>query len=320
MTIAVVFPGQGSQHVGMGLALATERPEARDVFDVVDRAVGDAPPLSALCFEGPEASLTLTRNAQPAILAASVAAWRALRARAPSLAPAFFAGHSLGEYSALVATGALDLASAARLLRVRGDAMQSAVAPGVGAMAALMLVDVATAGAICDEARQELPGRVVSLANFNSPGQIVVAGHADAVARVCALADAHRGKAMMLKVSAPFHCALMAPAAEALDAALRAVTFGPFAAPVVANVDAAPNADPSRVRDLLVRQVAGTVRWSECVEAMVAAGVTTFLEVGPGRVLAGLIKRIHKPATVLSVSDPATLDAAVSALAAQGVT
>ncbi len=313
MSLALVFPGQGSQSVGMGRAMADACPEAREVFARVDSALGgDA--LSTLCFEGPEDALTLTANAQPAILAASLACLAALRARLPSLSPSHLAGHSLGEYSALVASGALALEDAARLVRLRGEAMQSAVAPGVGAMTASLLLDDDAVEAVCAEVRAELPGRALSTANVNAPGQVVIAGHADAVARAAELIESRGGKAMSLKVSAPFHCALMEPAARALDAALAGVSVGPLSAPVVSNVEASPNADPSRVRALLVRQVTGAVRWREGVARMVAEGVDTFVEVGPGRVLSGLIKRTHRPARVFSVGDPEGLDAAVAAL------
>lgn len=321
MSVALVFPGQGAQSVGMGRDLAEHSPAARAVFDLVDGSLaGDARPLSTLCFDGPEPELTLTANTQPAILAVSVACLGALREALPSLAPAFYAGHSLGEYSALVASGALRLDDAARLLRLRGRAMQDAVAPGVGAMSAIVMLDLPAVRALCDEAMSELPGLVVQPANDNAPGQVVVAGHAEAVARVNALADARRGRGVPLKVSAPFHCALMNPAASRLEDALRGVTLSALSAPIVANVDAAVTADTSRVPSLLVQQVAGLVRWRESVEAMVAAGVTTFVEVGPGRVLSGLIKRIHKGARTLSVSDRATLDETVAALSKDGAT
>ena len=307
MSVALVFPGQGAQSVGMGRDLAGHSPAARAVFDLVDGSLaGDARPLSTLCFDGPESELTLTANTQPAILAVSVACLGALREALPSLAPAFYAGHSLGEYSALVASGALRLDDAARLLRPRGRAMQDAVAPGVGAMSAIVMLDLPAVRALCDEAMSELPGLVVQPANDNAPGQVVVAGHAEAVARVNALADARRGRGVPLKVSAPFHCALMSPAASRLEDALRAVTLSALSAPIVANVDAAVTSDASRVPSLLVQQVAGLVRWRESVEAMLAAGVTTFVEVGPGRVLSGLIKRIHKGARTLAVSDRAS--------------
>ena len=319
MSVALVFPGQGAQAVGMGRDLAEHVPAARAVFDLVDGSLADdARPLSALCFDGPESELTLTTNTQPAILAASVACLRALQSALPSLRPAFFAGHSLGEYTALVAAGALRLDDAARLLRLRGRAMQDAVAPGVGAMSAVVMLDVATVRGLCEEASAALPGLVVQAANDNAPGQVVVAGHAEAVARVNALADERRGRGMPLKVSAPFHCALMAPAAGRLEEALRAITWSPLAVPIVANVDAAVTTDAALVPSLLVRQVAGVVRWRESVEVMVAAGVTTFVEVGPGRVLSGLIKRIHRGARTLAVSDRASLDATVAALMQDG--
>ena len=314
MRVAFVFPGQGAQEVGMGRALTGQYPEARAVFDAVDRALAADPvPLSTLCFEGPAEALTLTANTQPAILATSVACLAALRARLPSLAPAILAGHSLGEYSALVASGALPLDVAARLLRLRGTAMQEAVPPGVGAMAAVIGLDDDVVVGLCEEAARET-GRVVQAANFNCPGQVVAAGHADAVARLRERVAERGGKSMPVQVSAPFHCALMEPAAARLAAALAAISPSPLGVSVVANVDGAPYGDASRVRELLVRQVAGAVRWSDCVRAMLEAGVDTFVELGPGRVLAGLIKRVQRGARVHSVSDPASLDAAVAAL------
>lgn len=315
MTLALVFPGQGVQEVGMGGALAGRYPEARAVFEAADAALPDDPiPLSRLCFEGPEETLTLTANTQPAVLTTSLACLAALRARVPSLAPAFYAGHSLGEYTALVAAGSLDLAAALRLLRVRGQAMQDAVAPGVGAMAAILMLDDATVDALCAEARAALPGQVVQAANRNTPGQVVVAGHAEAVDLVGRMADQRKGKPIPLKVSAPFHCALMEPAAARLAEALASVRFGPLAVPVVTNVEAAPNSDPARVPELLVRQVCGTVRWAESLRAMLDAGVTRFVEVGPGDVLRGLMKRISRSTPVHAVRDLETLDDAVKAL------
>ena len=315
MSIALVFPGQGVQEVGMGRALAERYPEARAVFEAADAVFPDDPvPLSRLCFEGPEEALTLTANTQPAVLTTSLACLAALRARAPSLSPSFVAGHSLGEYTALVVAGSLDLATALRLLRLRGQAMQDAVPPGVGAMSAILMLDDGAVDAICDEARAALPGRVIQAANRNAPGQVVVAGHADAVDYVGVIADQRRGKPIPLKVSAPFHCALMAPAAERLERALTEVRFGPMSVPVVTNVEATANADPSRVRELLVRQVCGTVRWSESLRAMLDAGVTRFIEVGPGDVLRGLMKRISRPTPVSAVRDEETLDEAVKAL------
>lgn len=319
MKVAFVFPGQGAQEVGMGRAMAATYPSSRAVFDAADASLsGDPVALSQLCFEGPAEALTLTANTQPAILSVSLACLAALRDALPSLRPAMYAGHSLGEYSALVAAGALDVTAAVRLLRLRGAAMQDAVRPGEGSMAAILMLDDAAVTALCEETMAALPGRVVQPANFNAPGQVVVAGHADAVAHASALADARRGKAMALKVSAPFHCALMEPAAGRLREALDAVHFAPFEAPVVANVDARPNTDVTRAKELLVAQVAGAVRWAECVRAMVADGVEGFVEIGPGRVLTGLIKRIHKGAHLWNVSDPASLDAAVASMREKG--
>lgn len=315
MSIALVFPGQGAQEVGMGRALAEHFPEARAVFDAADAALPDDPiPLSRLCFEGPEDTLTLTANTQPAVLTTSLACLAALRARVPSLSPAFVAGHSLGEYTALVAAGALDLPSALRLLRVRGQAMQDAVPPGVGAMAAILMLGDDAVDGLCAEARAALPGQVVQAANRNAPGQVVVAGHAEAVDLVGRLADQRKGKPIPLKVSAPFHCALMEPAARRLDEALAAVPFGAFAVPVVTNVEATANTDPTRVRELLVKQVCGTVRWAESLRAMLDAGVTRFIEVGPGDILRGLMKRISRATPVHAVRDLETLDETVKAL------
>jgi [acyl-carrier-protein] S-malonyltransferase len=298
----------------MGKAIADAFPSARAVFDRADRALADATPLSQLCFTGPLESLTLTANTQPAILTTSIAILAAVREKLPNAKPAMVAGHSLGEYSALVAAGALAFEDTVKLVRLRGQAMQDAVAPGTGAMAAIMGMDVEAIAAVCEEVRSELPGRVIEPANFNAPGQVVVAGHADAVERFGAVAATKKGRAIPLKVSAPFHCSLMKPAADRLRDALASVTVSAPSCPVVANVDATPNTDATRVKDLLVAQVAGTVRWEQCVKAMVDAGVDTFVEIGSGKVLAGLIKRIHKPAVIHNVSDVASLDAAVAAL------
>lgn len=283
---------------------------ARDVFARVDEALGEK--LSKLILEGPAEDLTLTANTQPAIVATSCAMLAALRERVPNLAPpAFAAGHSLGEYSALVAAGALSLEDAVRLVRARGRAMQDAVPAGTGAMAAVMGVDASALEAMCKEAAQ---GEVVSPANFNG-GQIVIAGHARAVSRVSELASAAKGKAVMLPVSAPFHCALMAPAARVVEERLGHVTISPLAFPIVANVDAQANRDSSRVKDLLVRQVDGPVRWEESVRTIASSGVTRALEIGPGKVLAGLVKRIAKDVKVLSVNDVASLDQVATFLA-----
>jgi [acyl-carrier-protein] S-malonyltransferase len=304
MRIAWCFPGQGSQFVGMGKELADAFASAKHVFERADAALGDK--ISELCFAGPEADLTLTRNTQPAIVTTSVAALAALKERVPSLAwPVSAAGHSLGEYSALVASGALTLEDAVQVVRLRGEAMQEAVPAGTGAMAAIMGLDANTLEEVCAKAAE---GEVVSPANFNAPGQIVIAGHAGAVTRAAHIVGHHSGKAIPLKVSAPFHCALMAPAAQRLAARLAAVNVAPLAFPVIANVDARPNADASRVKDLLVQQVDHPVRWEETVRAMAAEGVTHILELGPGKVLAGLVKRIAKEVVVIPVGTPEGVD------------
>jgi [acyl-carrier-protein] S-malonyltransferase len=306
MGVAFVFPGQGAQTVGMGRALAESYPEAREAFAEADAALGE--PLSKLCFEGPQEELTRTANTQPAVLTTDVAAYRAVQSAA-RLSPTLVAGHSLGEYAALVAAGSLGLGEAVRLTRVRGRAMQDAVPEGEGAMAAVLLLDRAVVASICEEAAQ---GRVCAPANFNAPGQIVIAGHSDAVARAVEIVKARKGKAVPLKVSAPFHCELMRPAAQVLEAALRDVEVRAPAVPVVANVDASPNTDAGRIKDLLIRQVASPVRWEESVRRMIEAGVRKFVEVGPGSVLAGLIKRIDRSVEVVSVSDPDAVRALAS--------
>jgi [acyl-carrier-protein] S-malonyltransferase len=300
---ALIFPGQGSQAVGMGKALAEAFPQARAVFAEVDDALGQ--PLSRLMFEGPLDALTLTANAQPALMAASLAVLRVLEAeRGLDLARdvAFVAGHSLGEYSALAAAGSLTIADTARLLRIRGEAMQAAVAPGDGAMAALIGAEVETAAAIAAEAAE---GAVCDVANDNGAGQVVLSGDRAAVERAVALAQA-RGikRAVMLNVSAPFHCRLMQPAAEAMRAALDAVTLNPPAVPLYANVLAAPVSDPDAIRRNLVAQVTGTVRWRESIAAMAAAGVDAFSEIGSGKVLSGLVKRIAAGAAAVPVGTP----------------
>ncbi len=293
----------------MGKALCEASPAARACFELADRALGFL--LSKLCFEGPLDELTLTKNAQPAILTASIAALNAWREATPSLpAPSFAAGHSLGEYSALVAAGALRFEDAVRIVHLRGQAMQEAVPEGRGAMAAIMGGEPEQVAALCAEAAH---GDVLSPANFNSPGQIVISGTAAAVARAVELAPSQKLKAIPLKVSAPFHSALMAPAARAVEAALARVEIGSLAFPVVANVDARPNADRARVAELLVRQVDGPVRWQESIAFMAEAGVTRAYEIGPGKVLAGLVKRIDKRISVEARFDPASL-----AMAANG--
>ena len=311
MKIAWLFPGQGSQEVGMGKALAEASPAARDVFARADAALGE--PISRLCFEGPLEELTLTRNTQPAIVATSCAIAAALIDRFPGIAPPVCAaGHSLGEYSALVASGALDLEEAVRLCRIRGAAMQDVVPAGQGAMAAIMGLDSDAVAAACEAAAE---GEIVAPANFNAPGQIVIAGHAGAVARAGAIVAERGGKAISLKVSAPFHCALMRPAAEQLAPELERAPIRPLAFPVVANFDASLNADPDRVRGLLLRQIDGPVQWVRTVERMAEEGVTHALEIGPGKVLAGLVKRISKQITVIGVSDMAGIERAGAILA-----
>jgi [acyl-carrier-protein] S-malonyltransferase len=308
LKVAFVFPGQGSQHVGMGQALAAAFPESRAVFEEADGALGF--PLSKLCFEGPESDLQLTANTQPAILATSVAAWRALQARGAR--PDWVAGHSLGEYSALVAVGGLAFADAVGTVRQRGRYMQEAVPVGVGAMAAILGLDSLAVEKACQEAAQ---GEVVSAANLNSPGQVVIAGHSAAVDRaiaLCKAAGAKRG--IKLNVSAPFHCALMGPAQERLAQVLGALTFRDLEVPLVANVDARAVRTGAECRDGLVRQVSGAVRWQESVELLTREGVGTFVEVGPGHVLGGLVKKIAKDATMLHVGDPASLEATLAAL------
>jgi len=300
MTTAWLFPGQGSQEVSMGKALCAASAAARSVFERADQALGYS--IQKLCFEGPIETLTLTENAQPAIVTTSVAALAALREAHPSLPkPEFALGHSLGEYSALVAAGALTLEDAVRLVHLRGRAMQEAVPEGRGAMAAIMGGDEASVRALCEEAAQ---GETISPANFNAPGQVVISGAAGAVGRARELAGGRGMKAIPLKVSAPFHSSLMAPAARAVEMALADATIAPLAFPVVANVDARPNADPANVKSLLVRQIDGAVRWHESIALVAEAGVTKALEIGPGKVLAGLVKRIDKRITVFGCSEP----------------
>lgn len=306
---AFVFPGQGSQAVGMGSALAEAFPAARRVLDEVDDALGQK--LSTLMFEGPEAELTLTANAQPALMAVSLAVVEVLRAEAGlDLArdAAFVAGHSLGEYSALTAAGAIPLAAAARLLRLRGAAMQKAVKVGDGAMAALLGADSEQAASIAAEAASD--GGLCEVANDNGGGQVVVSGTKAAVDRAVEIAKG-RGikRAIILPVSAPFHCSLMQPAAEAMAAALAETDLSAPCVPLVANVTAEPVSDPATIRELLVRQVTGTVRWRECVATMAKQGVTLFVECGAGKVLSGLVKRIADGATGLAVGAPADIEA-----------
>jgi [acyl-carrier-protein] S-malonyltransferase len=303
MSSAYVFPGQGSQAVGMGKALAETFPVARAVFDEVDAALGDK--LSTVMWEGPAEAITLTENAQPALVAVSLAAMRVLESEAGvdlKRDAKFVAGHSVGEYAALAAAGSLTVADAVRLVRTRGRAMQRAVPVGMGAMAALLGVDFEQAAAIAAEAAQ---GELVQAANDNGGGQVVVSGHKTAVERAVEVAKA-KGvrRAMLLPVSAPFHSALMQPAAEVMADALAKVTIKPPVVPLIANVTAGPVTDPAQILRGLVEQVTGTVRWRESVAYMASAGVTNFYEVGSGKVLAGLVKRIAEGATGVSIGTP----------------
>jgi len=311
---AFTYPGQGSQAVGMGRDLADTYQEARNVFLEVDEALGQK--LSAIIFEGPEDTLRLTENAQPALLAVSIAVTRVLESRGVALAEraAFVAGHSLGEYSALCAAGGVSLADAARLLRIRGRAMQQAVAVGQGAMAAILGLDLETVLTLAADAQQ---GEICGVANDNAPGQVVVSGHAGAVARAIELAKAAGAKrALPLPVSAPFHCALMRPAADAMEEALAAVTIDAPAVPLVSNVLARPISDPDEIRKRLVEQVTGMVRWTESVQWLAGeGGVTQLVELGAGKVLSGLARRIDPALTAVSLGAPADIDAFVAARA-----
>lgn len=315
MTAAFTFPGQGSQTVGMGKALAEAFPAARAVFEEVDSALGEK--LSAIIWEGPGETLQLTENAQPALMAVSLATLRVLEAEAGiSVAKdaAFVAGHSLGEYSALAAAGSFSISDTARLLRTRGLAMQKAVPVGVGAMAALLGLDYETAVAVAEEAAQ---GEVCQAANDNGGGQVVVSGDKAAVERATEIAKGKGAKrAMLLPVSAPFHCRLMQPAADVMAKALAEVTVNRPMVPLVSNVLAAPISDPEEIRKRLVEQVTGTVRWRESVAYMAAQGVTHFLEIGAGKVLSGLVKRIADGAVGVAVGGPNDIAAAKDALAA----
>ncbi len=313
MKTALVFPGQGSQAVGMGKALAEQFPVAREVFARVDAALSQK--LSRLMFEGPEAELTLTANAQPALMATSIAALRALEQETgfdPARDASFVAGHSLGEYSALCAADALALEDAARLLRLRGDAMQKAVPVGEGAMAALIGLDFGKAVRISTEAAREyhLEGAICQAANDNGGGQVVISGTRQAVERAMELAKLEGAKrAVLLPVSAPFHCALMQPAAEAMQAALKDIAIRTPKPPLVSNVAASTVDGPDAIRKGLVEQVTGTVRWRESVLYMSGKGVTRFIELGSGKVLAGLVKRIAEGATTASIGTPADISA-----------
>ncbi|HTI01831.1 MAG TPA: ACP S-malonyltransferase [Acidisoma sp.] len=316
---AFIFPGQGSQFVGMAQDLAAAFTSARDVLAEVDDTLGQR--LSKLMFEGPAEELTLTENTQPALMAVSLAVLRVLEQDGNLALPqaaALVAGHSLGEYSALAAAGGLSIAETAQLLRLRGSAMQRAVAPGEGAMAALLGTDLEQAQSICAEAaidpETELR-RIVQPANDNGGGQVVISGHRDAVERAIEIAKA-RGikRAMLLPVSAPFHCALMAPAADAMAEALATATIKAPTVPLVANISAAKASDPTELRKLLVEQVTGMVRWRESVLAMAEMGVNQFVELGAGKVLSGLVRRILPDATTISIGTPTDIEAFLKSL------
>ncbi|MFA5899788.1 MAG: ACP S-malonyltransferase [Hyphomicrobium sp.] len=313
MAIAFVFPGQGSQDVGMGRELAQTYAPAREVFEEVDEALGQK--LSQIMWEGPKETLTLTENAQPALMAVSMAVMRVLeREHGFSLKDKvkFVAGHSLGEYSALAAAGAFSLADAARLLKLRGQAMQAAVPVGKGAMTALLGVGIDIATKVAEAAAH---GEVCQVANDNEPTQVVLSGEKTALDRVPEIGKAHGvRRAVPLPVSAPFHCALMQPAADAMRDALANVTVNAPVVPVIANVLAAPISDPDEIRKRLVEQVTGTVRWRECVGYMAANGITDIYEIGSGKVLAGLAKRIDSALNASSVGTPADIDAALARL------
>ena len=307
--LAFIFPGQGSQRAGMGKELAEQFPAARAVFDQADQALGF--PLSKLCFEGPEEDLKLTANTQPAILTTSVAAYRALEEK--GIAPDYVAGHSLGEYSALVASGCLSFPEAVVTVRNRGTYMQEAVPAGQGAMAALLGLPLPEVQQVCEQAAQ---GQVVVPANLNSPGQIVSSGHKEAVERAAAAAkDAGAKRAVLLPVSAPFHSSLLQPAAARLESDFQRIRFGGLSIPLVTNVDAEVIETPQAARDALLRQVPAPVRWEESMRKLMELGCDCFIEVGPGKVLAGLLRQIDRSVRALSVEDPASLEKTLAALA-----
>ncbi len=309
ITIALLFPGQGSQAVGMGKDLAEKYPVARRTFEEADDALGYK--LSTVCFEGPESQLRLTEITQPAILTVSIATLRVLETRIPK--PSYVAGHSLGEYSAHVAAGTFNFAEAVRTVRNRGKYMQEAVPVGVGAMAAILGMDPAKVTAVCHDASQ---GEVCEPANINSPEQIVISGNTAAVERAAKLADERGAKrAKLLPVSAPFHCSLMKPAQDRLEADLNALKMQKPVYPVACNVEADLVTDDQRARDTLLRQVTGSVKWDPCMRLLIAQGVRTFIEVGPGKVLCGLMRQIDRSKTCLNVSDDATLTKTLESMA-----
>lgn len=306
---AFLFPGQASQYAGMGRDLAEHFPESREVFEEADAALGFA--LSKLCFEGPEDALKLTENTQPAILTVSVAAFRALEKR--GLIPDIVAGHSLGEYSALVAAGSLEFSAAVKLVRARGRYMQEAVPAGEGAMAAILGMSPADVAEVC---RKAADGDVVSPANLNSPEQVVISGSAAGIKRAIEIASQSGAKrAVMLPVSAPFHCVLMAPAQERLEPNLRAAAFGPLRFPLVTNVDASEVTSGEEARNALVRQVTAPVRWLDSMREMLDEGATVFVEVGPGKVLSGLLRQIDRSVRCLNVEDSGSLQATLDKIA-----
>ena len=306
--LAFIFPGQGSQRAGMGKALAEQFPAARAVFDQADQALGF--PLSTLCFEGPEEELKLTANTQPAILTTSVAAYRVLEEK--GIAPDYVAGHSLGEYSALVASGCLSLPEAVVTVRNRGTYMQEAVPAGQGAMAALLGLPLPKVQQVCEQAAQ---GQVVVPANLNSPGQIVISGHKEAVERAAQAAkDAGAKRAVLLPVSAPFHSSLLQPAAARLESDFQRIRFSGLSIPLVTNVDADVIETPQAARAALLRQVPAPVRWEESMRKLIELGCDCFIEVGPGKVLAGLLRQIDRSVRALSVEDPASLEKTLAAL------
>jgi [acyl-carrier-protein] S-malonyltransferase len=308
MKTAFVFPGQGAQYAGMGREISEKFPIARAAFDESDAALDF--PISRLCFEGPEEDLKLTENTQPAILTTSIAVFRVLEEK--GVRPDFVAGHSLGEYSALVAAGALKLSEAAPLVRRRGRYMQDAVPVGEGAMAALLGLDPAAVASVCERAAE---GQVVSAANLNSPGQIVIAGNRKAVERGVTIAkEAGAKRAILLQVSAPFHCALLKPAEDRLSVDLDRCSFADLRYPLVTNVDAAIVRTGAEARDALKRQVSRPVRWQESIQCLLDEGVKTFVEVGPGKVLLGLIRSIDKSVTMLNVEDDKSLEITLSTL------